>query len=242
MHTSIRAAALRPIHIIVIAVALAAGLCVALWLLPIGLLVYSAIVILTVLDPQSKQVVPPMVPPTNTAFQAQLDGIVHAQSEVTRSVAATAGPLRPALERVTAQVGAIVEEAYALARKGQTVVEYLQSISLGDLNGQLARIEQQIAAATDPVLKAQYQETRGVVAERLRNAQALGTYRERIIAQLENIRANIDNVHAETIRLRAAQASDSGLTTDSVSDRLADVRADMDALGQVLDTALTGAS
>jgi hypothetical protein len=50
----------------------------------------------------------------------------------------------------------------------------------------------------------------------------------------------LDNVLAETVRLRAAPSVDATLNTDSVSARLADVRADMDALGQMLDSALTG--
>jgi hypothetical protein len=240
MRISLVSAATRPANLGLLLLAVVASVVVALWLLVPGIIAYGIVVVLTALDPQSRVVSRP-APPLNTAFQEQIDGILRAQAEIERSVASTEGALRAALERVAAQVGGIVEEAYALARKGQTVVNYLQGVSLGELNGQLARVEQQMAAATDPQLIAQYQQTRAAVAERLRNAQALGTYRERVTAQLENIRANLDNVHAETIRLRAAQAADTGLSTDSVAERLADVRADMDALGHVLDSALTGA-
>lgn len=241
MRVSFRSAATRPTHLTVLGVAIAAGLLIAFWLLPAGVLAYLALVALTMLDPSASVVARRRIePPRGTAFEAQLVAIRSTQAEIVRSVAAARGPLASALGRVAGQVNEIVEEAYVLATKGQTIVEYLQSIKLGDLNGQLADIERKIRKADDPVLRKQYEETRSAVADRLRNAQALGAYRERIIAQLDNIRANLDNVLAETVRLRAAPTEPSGLSADPVSSRLADVRADMDALGQVLDTALSG--
>lgn len=240
MRRSFAAAAARPQHLLVLGVALIAGLSIALWLLPVGLLAYAALVVLSLREAATTPVPRrPVAPPAGTAFQPQLDAITRAQAQLSDSVAATDGPLRPALERVTAQVTGIVEEAYTLAAKGQTIAVYLHGVNLGDLNGQLARVESQISRATDPGLRKQYEETRAAVADRLHNAQALGTYRERIAAQLETIGANLDNVLAETVRLRAAAPTDSGVTTDSVAARLSDVRADMDALAQVLDTALT---
>lgn len=234
-------AAARPLNLLVLGVALIAGLLVALWLLPVGVVAYIALVVLSLRDVVAAPDPPrrTVTAPTGTVFQTQLDAILRAQTQIGESVVATEGPLRPALERVTAQVTGIVEEAYALAAKGQTIAVYLHSINLGDLNGQLAHVEAQVSGASDPQLRQQYEETRAAVADRLRNAQALGTYRERIAAQLETIGANLDNVLAETVRLRAAAPTDSGVTTDSVAARLSDIRADMDALASVLDTALT---
>ncbi len=45
-------AARRPLALLVLAVALAAGLTVALWLLPLGLLAYVAMVLLAARDPE----------------------------------------------------------------------------------------------------------------------------------------------------------------------------------------------
>ncbi len=231
-------------NLLILLAAIAAGLTIALWLLPVGLLAYGALVALTWLDPEvakQEQARPRQIrPPRGTPFQAQLDSIARVHAQITQSVSSAQGPLRRSLERVTAQVDSIVEEAYSLAVKGQTVVSYLQQTDLPKLNAQQVRLENQIKTTSDSMLRQQYQETRDAVAERLKNAQALGTYHQRIIAQLENICANLDNVLAETVRLRAAPAVDATLNTDSVSARLADVRADMDALGHMLDSALTG--
>lgn len=242
MRIPITTAAIQPLNLFVLLSAVVAGLTIAVWLLPVGLLAYGALVLLAWRDPQlaMQRRTRKAAPPRGTAFQPQLDAIARAQTQINHSVAAAEGPLRPALERVTAQVDGIVEEAYTLARKGQTIVTYLQHISISDLNAQLVRLETQIRTSRDPMLTRQYQETRDAVAEQVTNAEALGAYRERIVAQLDNIRANLENVLAETVRLRAAPAVDATISTDNVSSRLADVRADMDALGHMLDTALTG--
>jgi len=244
MRVPIMTAATRPINILILAVALAAGVLIAMWLLPVGLLAYVALVALTWSDSALAQRLSAQArvirAPRGTAFQQQLDGIARAQAQITQSVAAANGPLQAALARVTAQVDGIVQEAYGLALKGQTIVNYLQQLNQNDLNTQLVRLDGQIKTASDPMLRQQYQETRDAVAERISHAQALTTYGERIRAQLDNICAQLDNVLAETIRLRAAPTVDTSISADNVSQRLADVRADMDALGHVLDSALTG--
>src|SRR3954454_992594 len=147
MRPSLRDAALRPVNLAILGAAIVAGLAIALWLLPLGLLAYVVAVALTLFDPQAV-VVRPAVPvrtaPQGTAFQPQLDNINRAQAEIERSVAAAEGPLRPALERITAPVDEIIQEAYSIASKGQLIVDYLQQTSMHDLNVQLARVEEQI--------------------------------------------------------------------------------------------------
>lgn len=66
----------------------------------------------------------------------------------------------------------------------------------------------------------------------------LDTFIGRISAQLQNINASLDNVLAETVRLRTADAASADSTTSQVARRLADLKSDMDAFQSVLDTAL----
>ncbi len=60
----------------------------------------------------------------------------------------------------------------------------------------------------------------------------------RILAQLQNISASLDNVLAETVRLRTADAVSADTATNQVAQRLSDLKSDMDAFQMVLDTAL----
>jgi chaperonin cofactor prefoldin len=243
---SLMTAATRPTNLLLVAIAFGAGLTIALWLLPVGLIAYAARVALTWRDPQlgaQMQARARVIrPPRGTPFQPQLEAIARAQSQIAQSVAAADGPLRTALDRVVTQVESIVQEAYALAHKGQAIVTYLQHTNLADLNNQLAQLDREIRTATDSMLRQQYAETRTAIMQRIEHAQALATYQARIAAQLNNIRANLDTILAETVRLRAAPAVDTGFTADTVSERIADMRADMDALGRMLDSALTGVS
>lgn len=236
-------AARQPLNLFVLAFAFVVGLTVALWLLPVGLVVYAALVGLSVRDTglAIRMNQPAPVPrPHQTVFQAQIDGVVNTQGSIKQSVANAPPLLRQALGNVTGQVDGIVQQAFDLATKGQTLVDYLDTTNHVELDTQLIRTERQLQGATDPMLRQQYTETRDALRERIANLDALQTYRNRITAQLDNICANLENVLSETVRLRTAGIVPSNGAADDVSTRLGDLRADMDAFGKVLDTALTG--
>jgi hypothetical protein len=238
---SLVTAATRPINLVVLLVAIGAGLAIALWLLPIGVLAYALMVMLTLRMPQPvRPPAPRRVPSQGTIFAPQLERIARTQGEIQRSVAAADPPLRTTLERITYQVATINDEAHVLADKGNTIAEYLRQVDRAGLQHQQRQIEQQIAAATDAPLQEQYRATQTALAEQLAHAEALELYLKRIRAQLDTINVNLDNVLAETVRLRAAPALDISPSADNVAARLADLRADMDALGHMLDGALTG--
>ncbi len=96
-----------------------------------------------------------------------------------------------------------------------------------------------MSATTDAYTRQQLQETRQALVDRQGNARDLETYVGRILAQLQNISANLDNVLAETVRLRTADAVSADTATNQVAQRLSDLKADMDAFQRVLDTAIT---
>ena len=235
------AALFKPLNLIVLLVAVAAGLLIALWLLPVGVLAYAAMVVLTLRMPTPAPVpAPRRAPPTDGVFAPQLANIARTHAAISASVAAADGPLRATLERITQQVEGITDEAYVLAAKGDPIVHYLRQVDRRSLQQQQRQVEQQIASAQDVPLKQQYSATYTALGEQLAHAEALDLYLKRIGAQLDTINVNLDNVLAETVRLRTAPALDVSPSTDNVAARLGDLRADMDALAQVLDRALTG--
>ncbi|MEI7772279.1 MAG: hypothetical protein WCI67_19975 [Chloroflexales bacterium] len=236
-------AAARPLHIIVLLASVAVGLAVAIWLLPLGVLVYVAAVFLAARDPglaiavQRPVTLPKLTSPT---FRAVVGEIDRSQREVERSVAAAPGPLASALRPVVTQSRDLVTEAHDLASKGQIIEQYLASANSRQLQDQISGIDIQIANTKDPYTIQQLQETRGALADRQRNATDLETYIGRINAQLANIDASLDNVLAETVRLRTADAVAASSMSGQVADRLRDIKADMDAFQRVLDSAMTG--
>ncbi len=234
-------AARQPIALLVLLAALAAGLTVALWLLPVGLLAYAAIVYLLARDPGLAALAARPSRPrlTSQTFQAYLSAIERTEQEIGRSTSQAAGPLGRLLTPIGAQARELVAESYLLCDKGQVIETYLASTNQRVLQDQINGLDRQIAATGDTYTRQQLQETRQAFAERQANARDLETYVGRIVAQLQNISANLDNVLAETVRLRTADAVSADAATNQVAQRLSDLKSDMDAFQQVLDTAIT---
>ncbi len=87
-------------------------------------------------------------------------------------------------------------------------MQYLRQVDRRGLLGQQHQVKQQIAAATNAPLRQQYSATYTALGEQLAHADALDLYLKRIGAQLDTINVNLDNVLAETVRLRTAPSLD----------------------------------
>ena len=231
----------RPLFLLVLAVAILSGLTVVWWLLPLGLLVYVVAVVLTSRDPlviKAAERSATRTRLTSATFRAVVDEIDQAQSEVELSVQQTSGPLLGLLQTITVQTHELVQQAHELAAKGQIIEQYLSQIDKRKLQDEISRIQMQLPHTSDTYTRQQLQETQAALVDRRDNAQALETYVGRIMAQLQNINANLNNVLAETIRLRTADAVSADSSTNQVADRLRDLNADMSAFQTMLDTAL----
>jgi hypothetical protein len=239
-------AATRPLNIIVLVFAVAAGLCVAIWLLPVGLVIYLAAVVLAARDPslaslaQRPARTAPLPKLSSPTFRAIVGEIDRSQREVERSVDAAPAPLAAALRPLVAQSREVVAEAHDLASKGEVIEQYLATSNPRQLQDQINGLDIQIANTRDDYTRQQLQEARAALIDRQRNATDLETYIGRINAQLANIDASLDNVLAETVRLRTADAVAASSMSGQVADRLRDMKADMDAFQRVLDSAMTG--
>jgi hypothetical protein len=234
-------AARRPLAIAVLAIAIIAGLTIALWLLPLGLLAYLAVVYLSARAPEmlalSQRPARPRL--SSQTFRAQLSAIERTQQEIGRSAGQAEGALGRLLAPIGDQARELVAEAYMLCDKGQIIEGYLATSSQRALQDQINALDARMAATRDQYTRQQMQETRQALVERQQHARDLETYIGRILAQLQNISANLDNVLAETVRLRTADAASADTATNQVAQRLSDLKADMDAFQRVLDTALT---
>jgi len=234
-------AARRPLALLVLAIAIAAGLTLALWLLPLGLLAYLAVVVASARAPEllmlSQRPARPRL--SSQTFRAQLSAIERTQQEIGRSATQAEGGLSRLLTPIDTQARELVTEAYTLCDKGQIIEGYLATSNQRALQDQINALDARQAATNDQYTRQQMQETRQALVARQQNARDLETYIGRILAQLQNISANLDNVLAETVRLRTADAASADTATNQVAQRLSDLKADMEAFQRVLDTALT---
>jgi len=234
-------AARRPLALLVLVIAVVAGLTIALWLLPLGLLAYLGVVFFSARAPEllalSQRPARPRL--SSQTFRSQLSAIERTQQEIGRSAAQAEGALSRLLTPIGDQARELVTEAYTLCDKGQIIEGYLTTSNPRALQDQVNAVDARLAATKDEYTRQQMQETRQALVERQQNARDLETYIGRILAQLQNISANLDNVLAETVRLRTADAASADTATNQVAQRLSDLKADMDAFQRVLDTALT---
>ncbi len=242
-------AATRPLNLIVLVVALISGVIVSLWLLPVGLVVYGAAVVLAARDPNltvRAQRPPPRPRPsdlpklTSPTFRTIVGEIDRSQREIEQTLKRAPTPLGNALQPMILQSRELVVEAHNLASKGQLIEQYLTSSNPRQLQDQISGLDIQIANTKDAYTIQQLQEVRSSLVDRQRNANDLQTYIGRINAQLANIDASLDNVLAETVRLLTADAVAATSMSGQVAERLSDMRADMDAFQRMLDSAMTG--
>lgn len=235
------AALVRPLNLLVLVVAVAAGATVGIWLLPLGLAAYALAVWLAGRDPQAAR--PPQRPRparlSSVTFRTIVEEIDRSQRAVGDAVSQAEGPLARLLGSVLTQTEELVGQVHLLATKGQLIEQYLAANSPAQLQGQIDNLDIQLSATSDAYTVQQLQDTRRALVDRQNNARALETYIGRIMAQLTNIDANLDNVLSEVIRLRTADAVSADSTSNEVAQRLSDLNADMTAFQSVLDTALT---
>ncbi|MFV9506661.1 MAG: hypothetical protein AB4911_19085 [Oscillochloridaceae bacterium umkhey_bin13] len=238
-----RNAAGHPFALTVLLAAVVAGVMLDPWLLPLGLLLYALIVVVVVRQAaRSTTSQDPLRPGlTSSLLSQQVALIERAHQAIARSVAQAEGPVGRLLERISSQTAELLEQTYSLSAKGQVIETYLAQVDLAELQQRLSTLDRQLAATADAYTMQQLQATRATLAEKQRNYAALTTYLGRIQAQLQHIHATLDNVLAETIRLRTADAVSADSATNQVAQRLSDLRGDMDAFQRALDTALAGA-
>jgi DNA repair exonuclease SbcCD ATPase subunit len=239
MKTLLRAAR-EPLAVVVLLVAIVVGLTVHLLMLPLGLLVYLVAVVLASRDPAiaAAQRRASYAPITSRTFRPMVKEVDRAHRDIEQSVAQAQGPLVSVLQRITAQTSDLVGQAHELALKGQIIETFLAQINYHQLQKQIDDLDRAIGRTSDRYTLQQLQETRQALINRQSNARDLQTYIGRITAQLQNIDANLDNVLAETIRLRTADVVSADQTTNQVAERIRDLNADMSAFRRVLDTAL----
>jgi septal ring factor EnvC (AmiA/AmiB activator) len=237
----LRRAALRPIPLLIFGLALFAGLRVAWWLLPLGLIVYAVLVLLTSRDPNIAYARPrPRI--TSASFRVRIAAIERAQREIQRSVAQADAPMQRLLTPIANQASELVEDAYELSAKGQVIEQYLARTDIAQLQQRIDEADRTFRVTADSYIARQLEETINALTQKQRNASELSNYIGRIQAQLQNITANLDNVLAETVRLRTADSLSANSATSQVAQRLSDIQSDMQVFKRVLDTALAQAN
>ena len=145
-------ALLHPVNLTMLALVVAAGLCAAWWLFPIGMLLWGYMVVRVARHP-SLQISHAMESRTPLAprFQSKLDRLERVQVNIYNNLAAGDPEVQRTLRPLEGEVNALIDQAYRLGQRVSALENYhVVSQSKDDLEVEWARLNQQAATATDP--------------------------------------------------------------------------------------------
>src|SRR5713226_997446 len=146
-------ALINPLNLAMLALAVAAGLCSAWWLLPFGLLLWLVMVLTITFDPSLRMSeTMESRAPLAARFQVPFDRIERSQVSLFNALSAADPRIRTAFRQVQAEADGLVNQAYLLCQRMSALENYrLVTTSSGDLDSDLKRLQAQVASATDPM-------------------------------------------------------------------------------------------
>jgi len=190
-------ALINPVNLSMLALTVAAGLCSAWWLAPIGFVFWLIMVATIARDPglqmtftrQSRQ-------PLAQRFQTRFDRLDRARFSIFNAMAQSNSPgLQKTVEPVQTALDELVEHAYQLclrltALDNNFAVQQLTS----NFDDEIAKMRKNIDTAPDEASKAEFASTLQSLQQRQAQLKAVGTLLARYEAQLTGTNSAIDGV------------------------------------------------
>lgn len=244
------AAAVRPLHLVV----LGAGLVFALagapwWTFPLALVPYAAMVLLCARDPRfaaralaaadgldtdgAQDAADAVRDAAGAVAGADLRGVLARVGESAarlRAQVASAPPsLRPVLAASLEQVRSAARLGAALARRVDELDAALTAMDPARARAEAHTRRQWAARATDADARREFLDAAAALEESAHSAEALAALRQKTFAQLDHLAASLDNALVRSVRIRVASDNDEGAR--AVSDAL---RVDVETLRETL--------
>jgi hypothetical protein len=233
---SLIVAARRPLFVLVLLTALASGVFVSIWLLPIGVLSYALAVALASRDPAVMRQRPASLGGKPSVLAEPLERIDRTLEAIDGLSDGAPAALADTFQRVCGQAAELAAQAHDLATRGETVERYL--FAAPPLESDLQRVAAQLAATSDAETRRHLEETRTALMQQQRSVQQLSAALSRTAAQLASIGATLGNARADLVRLRAAPPDDVSRTGGRLSAQLDQSRADLGSFLAELETVL----
>jgi hypothetical protein len=202
-------ALLNPLNLVMLALAVAAGLCATWWLFPLGLLVWGLMVIFIARDPSRRlnYQADARAAALSPRFQKLYDRIVRSQMRIFNTLNGADGRTRRALEPVHAEVEALTDQVYQLCLRMTGPENYMKiSQANTDLQGERALIVLSLDGIADPVVKREKAEALKALDNRIQQVKNVSQLLDRVEAQAGSVVNALDAALADIIRLQALGA------------------------------------
>ena len=201
-------ALLHPVNLSMLALTIAAGLCSAWWLAPIGLVFWLVMVIVIARDPgiqitftrQSRQ-------PLAQRYQTRFDRLDRARISIFNTLQGVSPSFRRAVEPVQSVLDDLVEHAYQLSLQ-MTALDNdfaVQRIS-SNFDDDIAKMEKNIKVTDNAADRREFEQTLESLKVRKTQLKNTNTLLSRFEAQLTGTNNVVDSVVTEVISLKGRSA------------------------------------
>jgi predicted nucleic acid-binding Zn-ribbon protein len=201
-------ALLHPLNLAMLALTIAAGLCSAWWLAPIGFVFWLVMVIVIARDPgiqitftrQSRQ-------PLAQRYQTRFDKLDRARISIFNSLQGSSPSFRRAVEPVQSALDDLVEHAYQLSLH-MTALDNnfaVQQIS-SNFDDDIAKMEKNIQNTDNPVDRREFEQTLESLKTRKTQLKSVNTLLSRFEAQMTGTNNAIDSVVTGVVSLQGRSA------------------------------------
>jgi chromosome segregation ATPase len=198
-------ALINPLNLAMLALSVAAGLCSAWWLLPLGLILWVVMLLVVARDPslvisstmESRE-------PLAARFQAPFDRIERSQVSLFNSLASADPRIRNSFHQVQAETDALVNQTYLLCQRMSALENYrLVTQAGGNLDDEIKRLQGQVAGATDAMVKREYEQSLAALQDRVTKLHTTETQLDRVEAELSSLASQMDEALTEVVRIQS---------------------------------------
>jgi chromosome segregation ATPase len=195
---------LHPLNLSMLALTVAAGLCSAWWLAPVGFVFWLIMVMIVARDPglqmtftrQSRE-------PLAQRFQTRFDRLDRARISIFNSLQGVPPSFRKAVEPVQDTLEELVEHSYQLCLNLTAVDNNfaVQKLS-NNFDNDIEKMQENIRSASDSSAKKEYEETLNSLQARKAQMKNIETLLSRFEAQLTGTNSAVDSVVTGIVGLK----------------------------------------
>lgn len=200
-------ALLNPVNLAMLALTVAAGLCSAWWLAPVGFLFWMVMVVVIARDPgvqitftrQSRQ-------PLSQRYQTRFDRLDRARISIFNAMQGVSPAFQRIIEPLQSGLDDLVEHAYQLSLQMTALDNNFAIQRLNNFDDDIARMEKVLNQTENPSSRREFEETLKSLQERKTQLKNIAVLLDRFEAQLTGTNNAVDGVVTNIISLKGRSA------------------------------------
>ena len=199
-------AVLQPLHLVLLAMSAAAGLCAAWWLLPVGLALWAGLVWSASRSPSVQALVnvQSRAGALTPRFQTLYDEVSRNQIRLFNALNGTGNGAQAAvLEPVQQELNELADEVFNICQRMTGPENFLRVSDLTALDRERALAVLSVESTQDVAEKQQRQETLTALLQRIQGLKTIETLLNQTEAQLKTAGNELGAVLSEVMRLQA---------------------------------------